>query len=79
MTSSLSNSRDVGRCGIHPPLPPPLEAPMSTTFQDTHVLCLVCLQMVRVPYLLQRPNGLRAEENWADVLSLGEQQRIGMV
>ena len=36
------------------------------------------LRVVRLAHLAERPGGLAAEENWADVLSLGEQQRLGM-
>jgi ABC-type uncharacterized transport system fused permease/ATPase subunit len=34
------------------------------------------LQEVGLGYLLQRPGGLLAVEDWADSLSLGEQQRL---
>lgn len=33
---------------------------------------------VQLSYLLERRGGWAAEENWEDVLSLGEQQRLGM-
>lgn len=36
------------------------------------------LRVVQLEYLADRKGGLLAEENWSDVLSLGEQQRIGM-
>jgi len=34
------------------------------------------LEEVGLAYLLQRPGGLQAVEDWADSLSLGEQQRL---
>ena len=34
------------------------------------------LEEVGLGYLLQRPGGLQAVEDWADSLSLGEQQRL---
>ena len=34
--------------------------------------------MTRVSYLLEREGGWNSVANWADVLSLGEQQRLGM-
>lgn len=38
------------------------------------------LENVRLVYLLEREEeGLDARLNWEDVLSLGEQQRLGMV
>lgn len=37
------------------------------------------LENVKLVYLLEREGGLGATLNWEDVLSLGEQQRIGMV
>ena len=36
------------------------------------------LAVTRVSYLLEREGGWNAVANWADVLSLGEQQRLGM-
>uniref|UniRef100_A0A7S3V235 ABC transporter domain-containing protein n=1 Tax=Aplanochytrium stocchinoi TaxID=215587 RepID=A0A7S3V235_9STRA len=36
------------------------------------------LKLVGVPYLAERENGWLATMKWEDVLSLGEQQRIGM-
>lgn len=33
---------------------------------------------MQLSYLLERRGGWGAEENWEDVLSLGEQQRLGM-
>ncbi len=35
------------------------------------------LNDVGLSYLLLRPGGLDAVEEWADALSLGEQQRLG--
>jgi len=37
------------------------------------------LENVKLIYLLEREGGLGATRNWDDVLSLGEQQRLGMV
>ena len=34
---------------------------------------------MRLVYLLEREGGWDASVNWEDVLSLGEQQRLGMV
>lgn len=40
----------------------------------------VILENVRLSYLLEREkNGWDANLNWEDILSLGEQQRLGMV
>lgn len=39
----------------------------------------VILENVKLTYLLEREGGLGAALNWEDVLSLGEQQRLGMV
>lgn len=36
------------------------------------------LEYVKLIYLLEREGGLNASLNWEDVLSLGEQQRLGM-
>lgn len=36
------------------------------------------LEVVHVSYLVEREGGWQAKANWADVLSLGEQQRLGM-
>lgn len=36
------------------------------------------LENVRLVYLLEREQGWDANQNWEDVLSLGEQQRLGM-
>jgi ABC-type uncharacterized transport system fused permease/ATPase subunit len=36
------------------------------------------LELVRVPYLVEREGGWDAKAKWEDTLSLGEQQRIGM-
>lgn len=45
---------------------------------DTHLQ--VILENVRLNYLLERDNnGWDANLNWEDILSLGEQQRLGMV
>jgi ABC-type uncharacterized transport system fused permease/ATPase subunit len=35
------------------------------------------LEVVGLEYLLLRSGGLDAAEEWADALSLGEQQRLG--
>ena len=37
------------------------------------------LEYVKLIYLLERESGLGATLNWEDVLSLGEQLRLGMV
>lgn len=37
------------------------------------------LEDVRLVYLLEREGGWDASANWEDMLSLGEQQRLGMV
>lgn len=37
------------------------------------------LEDVRLVYLLERQGGWDASANWEDMLSLGEQQRLGMV
>ena len=37
------------------------------------------LEDVRLVYLLDREGGWDASANWEDMLSLGEQQRLGMV
>lgn len=40
----------------------------------------IILQHVRLNYLLEREEGgWDANLNWEDILSLGEQQRLGMV
>ncbi len=36
------------------------------------------LEVVQLSYLVEREGGWDAKANWADVLSLGEQQRLGM-
>ncbi|XP_057541613.1 ABC transporter D family member 1-like isoform X1 [Amaranthus tricolor] len=48
----------------------------SSTFLDMHLKDI--LKNVKLLYLLEREGGLNAILNWEDVLSLGEQQRIGM-
>jgi ABC-type oligopeptide transport system ATPase subunit len=45
-------------------------------FTDANLLQL--LDSVYLPYLAERPKGLDAVEEWADVLSGGEKQRIAM-
>jgi ABC-type uncharacterized transport system fused permease/ATPase subunit len=37
------------------------------------------LEDVRLVYLLEREGGWDVTANWEDMLSLGEQQRLGMV
>jgi len=39
---------------------------------------MALLELVRVPYLVEREGGWDAVAKWEDTLSLGEQQRIGM-
>ena len=36
------------------------------------------MEVVRLRYLLEREGGLGAAAEWGEVLSLGEQQRLGM-
>ncbi|EPS63905.1 hypothetical protein M569_10876, partial [Genlisea aurea] len=43
---------------------------------DTHLRTI--LENVKLIYLLEREGGLDANPNWEDILSLGEQQRLGM-
>ena len=43
---------------------------------DAELEGLMC--SVRLGYLLEREGGLRARKEWGEVLSLGEQQRMGM-
>ncbi|XP_010277351.1 PREDICTED: ABC transporter D family member 1 [Nelumbo nucifera] len=43
---------------------------------DTHLRSI--LERVRLIYLLEREGGWDASVNWEDILSLGEQQRLGM-
>ncbi|KAF6139384.1 hypothetical protein GIB67_026226 [Kingdonia uniflora] len=43
---------------------------------DTHLISI--LENVRLLYLLEREGGWESSLNWEDVLSLGEQQRLGM-
>jgi hypothetical protein len=49
-----------------------------TTTQRTFPRLRSLLEVVQVSYLVEREGGWSAQANWADVLSLGEQQRIGM-
>lgn len=37
------------------------------------------LENVKLLYLLEREGGWDTNQNWEDILSLGEQQRLGMV
>jgi ABC-type uncharacterized transport system fused permease/ATPase subunit len=37
------------------------------------------LENIRLVYLLEREGGWDTSTNWEDMLSLGEQQRLGMV
>lgn len=51
------------------------------TISATNVLDMqlkIILENVKLIYLLEREGGLNAALNWEDVLSLGEQQRLGM-
>lgn len=49
-----------------------------STHLDMHLKTI--LENVRLNYLLEREGGSwDANKNWEDVLSLGEQQRLGMV
>lgn len=50
----------------------------STNILDAYLKCI--LENVRLSYLLERVEvGWDADLNWEDTLSLGEQQRLGMV
>lgn len=44
---------------------------------DEHLRSI--LESVKLVYLLEREGGWDANLNWEDILSLGEQQRLGMV
>lgn len=44
---------------------------------DEHLRSI--LENVKLIYLLEREGGWDANQNWEDILSLGEQQRLGMV
>ncbi|GMH08156.1 hypothetical protein Nepgr_009996 [Nepenthes gracilis] len=48
----------------------------TTSVLDTQLKTI--LENVRLIYLLEREGGLDANQNWENVLSLGEQQRMGM-
>ncbi|CAI9109451.1 OLC1v1009273C1 [Oldenlandia corymbosa var. corymbosa] len=43
---------------------------------DDHLKSI--LENIKLVYLLEREGGLDASQNWEDILSLGEQQRLGM-
>lgn len=50
----------------------------SGSMLDAHLKTI--LENVRLVYLLERDgSGWDASTNWEDILSLGEQQRLGMV
>jgi ABC-type uncharacterized transport system fused permease/ATPase subunit len=52
------------------------EKPTASKMLDDHLKMI--LENVRLVYLLER-EGWDATPNWEDILSLGEQQRLGMV
>lgn len=49
----------------------------STTILDTRLKAI--LENVKLLYLLEREGSWDTNQNWEDILSLGEQQRLGMV
>lgn len=49
----------------------------SANILDSHLQTI--LENVKLVYLLEREGGWDANQNWEDILSLGEQQRLGMV
>lgn len=49
----------------------------ATNFLDKHLRSI--LEKVKLLYLLEREGGWDTSQNWEDILSLGEQQRLGMV
>jgi ABC-type uncharacterized transport system fused permease/ATPase subunit len=56
--------------------------PMNSSVSPLEMLdrrLLTILDDVRLTYLLDREGGWDASANWEDMLSLGEQQRLGMV
>uniref|UniRef100_A0A0V0IZK6 Putative ABC transporter D family member 1-like n=1 Tax=Solanum chacoense TaxID=4108 RepID=A0A0V0IZK6_SOLCH len=48
----------------------------SSNILDSHLQSI--LEDVKLVYLLEREGGWDANQNWEDILSLGEQQRLGM-
>lgn len=48
-----------------------------TNILDAHLKTI--LENVKLLYLLEREGSWDANQNWEDILSLGEQQRLGMV
>lgn len=48
-----------------------------TTILDARLKAI--LENVKLLYLLEREGGWDTSQNWEDILSLGEQQRLGMV
>uniref|UniRef100_A0A5B6Z6Q8 Putative Peroxisomal membrane ABC transporter family, PMP family isoform 1 n=1 Tax=Davidia involucrata TaxID=16924 RepID=A0A5B6Z6Q8_DAVIN len=48
----------------------------ATNILDVHLKTI--LENVKLLYLLEREGGWDANQNWEDILSLGEQQRLGM-
>jgi len=57
-----------------------LTYPQTADLSDSDLLkhLFELLEIVHVSYLVERSGGWGAEEAWGDILSLGEQQRIGM-
>lgn len=53
------------------------ESTGATNVLDAHLKTI--LENVKLLYLLEREGGWDTSQNWEDILSLGEQQRLGMV
>lgn len=53
------------------------EATGSQIILDSYLKTI--LERVKLLYLLEREGGWDTNQNWEDILSLGEQQRLGMV
>lgn len=49
----------------------------TATILDEHLKSI--FENIKLVYLLEREGGWDANRNWEDILSLGEQQRLGMV
>lgn len=55
------------------------DVPSEPALQVLHHKLWKILENVRLVYLLDREGGWETVTNWEDMLSLGEQQRLGMV